>query len=56
MVCRREVWDVGALGPQSGVEADGYWYARNMYMQGSDQYKYHVKRFGHPSKVGFKDP
>jgi alpha-L-fucosidase len=41
-------------GPQSGVEA-GDWYARNMYMQGSDQYKYHVKRFGHPSKVGFKD-
>jgi alpha-L-fucosidase len=41
-------------GPQSAVEA-GDWYARNMYMQGSDQYKYHVEHYGHPSKVGYKD-
>ncbi len=41
-------------GPQSGVE-DGDWYARNMYIQGSEQYEYHVKTYGHPSKVGFKD-
>ncbi|MDR3740366.1 MAG: alpha-L-fucosidase [Terracidiphilus sp.] len=41
-------------GPQSAVEA-GDWYARNMYMQGSDQYKYHVATYGHPSKVGYKD-
>jgi len=41
-------------GPQSAV-GDGDWYARNMYMQGSAQYNYHVKRFGHPSKVGYKD-
>jgi alpha-L-fucosidase len=41
-------------GPQSAVEA-GDWYARNMYMQGSEQYKYHVEHYGHPSKVGFKD-
>jgi alpha-L-fucosidase len=41
-------------GPQSGVE-DGDWYARNMYIEGSDQYKYHVATYGHPSKVGFKD-
>ena len=41
-------------GPQSGVE-DGDWYARNMYIQGSDQYNYHVKTYGHPSKVGYKD-
>jgi alpha-L-fucosidase len=41
-------------GPQSGVE-DGDWYARNMYIQGSPQYEYHVKTYGHPSKVGFKD-
>jgi alpha-L-fucosidase len=41
-------------GPQSGVE-DGDWYARNMYIQGSAQYEYHVKTYGHPSKVGFKD-
>jgi alpha-L-fucosidase len=41
-------------GPQSAVEA-GDWYARNMYMQGSRQYKYHLEHYGHPSKVGFKD-
>ena len=29
-------------GPQSAPE-DGDWYARNMYMQGSAQYKYHLK-------------
>ena len=26
-----------------------------MYMQGSDQYLYHVETYGHPSKVGYKD-
>ena len=41
-------------GPQSAIE-DGDWYARNMYMQGSDQYLYHVETYGHPSKVGYKD-
>jgi alpha-L-fucosidase len=33
----------------------GDWYARNMYMQGSAQNKYHVEHYGHPSKFGFKD-
>src|SRR3954471_16294349 len=32
-------------GPQSGVEY-GDWYARNMYVQGSKQYEYHVKTYG----------
>jgi alpha-L-fucosidase len=41
-------------GPQSQPE-DGDWYARNMYMQGSEQYKFHLDHYGHPSKVGFKD-
>ncbi len=41
-------------GPQSSAEA-GDWYARNMYIQGSKQYKYHVANYGHPSRVGFKD-
>ena len=41
-------------GPQSAVE-DGDWYARNMYMQGTPQYEYHLKTYGHPSKVGYKD-
>lgn len=41
-------------GPQSAPEY-GDWYARNMYMQGSRQYKYHVEHYGHPSRFGFKD-
>ena len=41
-------------GPQSAIEA-GDWYARNMYMEGSPQYDYHVQTYGHPSKFGFKD-
>src|ERR1700690_3866057 len=41
-------------GPQSAAEY-GDWYARNMYMQGSKQYNYHVKTYGHPSVFGFKD-
>jgi alpha-L-fucosidase len=41
-------------GPQSAIE-DGDWYARNMYVQGSEQYQYHVANYGHPSKVGYKD-
>lgn len=41
-------------GPQSATGA-GDWYARNMYMEGSPQYKFHVEHYGHPSKVGFKD-
>jgi alpha-L-fucosidase len=28
---------------------------RTMYQQGSDQYKYHVSTYSHPSKVGYKD-
>jgi len=41
-------------GPQSAPEA-GDWYARNMYIQGHEQYKYHVEHYGHPTKFGFKD-
>ena len=41
-------------GPQSAV-GDGDWYARNMYVEGSAQYDYHVKRFGPQSKFGYKD-
>ncbi len=33
----------------------GDWYARNMYIEGSRDYRYHLAEFGHPSKVGFKD-
>jgi len=41
-------------GPQCQPEA-GDWYARHMYMEGSKQYDFHVKKYGHPSKFGFKD-
>jgi alpha-L-fucosidase len=41
-------------GPQCQPER-GDWYARGMYEEGSDQYKFHVAKYGHPSKFGFKD-
>src|SRR5438477_439720 len=41
-------------GPQSSVEA-GDWYARRMYIEGEEQYKYHLDHYGHPSKFGYKD-
>ncbi len=41
-------------GPQSAIE-DGDWYARLMYVEGSEQYRYHLANYGHPSKVGYKD-
>ena len=41
-------------GPQCQPEY-GDWYARGMYQEGSDQYKYHLNKYGHPSKFGFKD-
>ena len=41
-------------GPQS-VPMYGDWYARHMYMQGTPQYLYHVRHYGHPSKFGYKD-
>jgi alpha-L-fucosidase len=40
--------------PQCVPEA-GDWYARNMYMEGSSQYKYHLEHYGHPSRFGYKD-
>ena len=41
-------------GPQS-VPMYGDWYARNMYIERTSQYRYHVRRYGHPSKFGYKD-
>ncbi|MBV9085436.1 MAG: alpha-L-fucosidase [Acidobacteriaceae bacterium] len=40
--------------PQCVPEA-GDWYARNMYMQGSRQNKYHLDHYGPPSRFGYKD-
>lgn len=41
-------------GPQCQPE-QGDWYARMMYKEGSEQYKWHLKNYGHPSKAGFKE-
>ena len=41
-------------GPQS-VPMYGDWYARRMYVEGSDQYRYHIRKYGHPSRFGWKD-
>lgn len=41
-------------GPQC-VPEEGDWYARGMYEQGSRAYNAHVRKYGHPSKVGFLD-
>ena len=41
-------------GPQS-VPMFGDWYARNMYIQGTPQYEYHLRHYGHPSEFGYKD-
>ncbi|MBC8052658.1 MAG: alpha-L-fucosidase [Sphingobacteriaceae bacterium] len=41
-------------GPQA-VPRQGDWYAKNMYVEGHNQYKHHVATYGHPSKFGYKD-
>lgn len=41
-------------GPQS-VPMYGDWYARQIYVEGTDQYRYHLRKYGHPSKFGWKD-
>ena len=41
-------------GPQS-VPMCGDWYARNMYVEGTPQYLYHLRHYGHPSEFGYKD-
>ncbi|MBR5176240.1 MAG: alpha-L-fucosidase [Bacteroidales bacterium] len=41
-------------GPQASGES-GDWYARRLYEEGGEAYNNHLKRFGHPSEVGYKD-
>lgn len=41
-------------GPQA-VPMAGDWYARHMYVEGHTQYRYHLRKYGHPSKFGYKD-
>lgn len=42
------------FGPQAAGES-GDWYARNLYIEGHNAYKNHLKRYGHPSEVGYKE-
>lgn len=42
------------FGPQAAGES-GDWYARRLYYEQDEAYKNHLKRFGHPSEVGYKD-
>jgi len=42
------------FGPQSAGES-GDWYARKLYTEGTSAYKNHLKRYGHPSEVGYKE-
>ena len=41
-------------GAYSVVER-GEWYARKLYEEGSEDYEYHLKHYGHPSEFGYKD-
>lgn len=41
-------------GPQA-VPRHGDWYARKMYIQGDPDYEDHLKRWGHPSKHGYRE-
>jgi len=41
-------------GPQCQAE-QGDWYARGMYEEGSNFYKWHTAHYGHPMKAGFKE-
>jgi len=45
----------GRTGVPNAYRKQGDWYARNMYMQGSAHYEFHVKHYGHPSQFGHKD-
>jgi alpha-L-fucosidase len=41
-------------GPQCQPE-QGDWYAQHMYQPNNPMYRFHVEKYGHPSKFGFKD-
>ncbi len=42
------------FGPQAAGES-GDWYARNLYKSDKSAYKNHLKKYGHPSEVGYKE-
>lgn len=42
------------FGPQAAGES-GDWYARKLYVEGTSAYESHLKKYGHPSEVGYKE-
>jgi alpha-L-fucosidase len=42
------------FGPQSAGQS-GDWYARNLYKPGHVAYQNHLRNYGHPSEVGYKE-
>ncbi|WP_163407091.1 alpha-L-fucosidase [Flavobacterium ajazii] len=42
------------FGPQAAGES-GDWYARYLYKSDKRAYENHIKRYGHPSEVGYKE-
>jgi alpha-L-fucosidase len=42
------------FGPQSAGES-GDWYARRLYIQGTRANQNHLRKYGHPSEVGYKE-
>jgi alpha-L-fucosidase len=42
------------FGPQAAGKS-GDWYARNLYKQGSTAYNNHLRNYGHPSEIGYKE-
>ena len=37
------------------VAERGEWYARKLYIEDGEDYKHHVKTYGHPSEFGYAD-
>jgi len=37
------------------VAERGEWYARQLYLEGTSEYKHHLETYGHPSEFGYKD-
>ena len=42
------------FGPQAAGQS-GDWYARRMYIEGQTAYNNHIRDYGHPTTVGYKD-
>ncbi len=42
------------FGPQAAGES-GDWYARKLYVEGTSAYENHLKKYDHPSEVGYKE-